>query len=126
MLWLPLLMVLTGVFGFGISLLLAVLNVYIRDVSRLLPHLLRLWLYLSPAIWAYTMVLGDDPYEAIARINPMFSGMTAWTIALGGPLVDGDPTMVGSLLTFAGWAAVALVVGFLTFVSREDEFAVRN
>ncbi len=126
MLWLPLLILLTGMFGFGIGLLMAVLNVYFRDVSRLLPHLLRLWLYLSPAIWAYTRLLEGDWHHVLGRLNPMYSGMTAWTIAFGGSLTDGSPTMVGSVAVFAIWATSLLVIGFLVFVSREDDFAIRN
>jgi ABC-type polysaccharide/polyol phosphate export permease len=126
MLWLPLLLLITGIFGFGLALLFAVVNVYIRDVSRLLTHFLRLWLYLSPAIWAYTRVLGDETVDQIARLNPMYSCMTAWTIGFGGPLTPGEPTMTSSVLVFSGWAVVALVIGFFTFVSREDEFAARN
>ncbi len=126
MLWIPVLIVITSLFGFGLSLLFAVLNVYIRDISRLLPHALRLWLYLSPAIWEYTQVLGPSTLEMIARWNPMFSGMTAWTIAFGGPLEAGGPSIVGQIGVFTAWAIGAVIVGFLIFVAREDDFAVRN
>jgi hypothetical protein len=52
--------------------------------------------------------------------------MTAWTIGLGGPLIPDGPSMSSQILVFALWAIGALVVGFLVFVSREDDFAVRN
>lgn len=126
MLWIPLLILLTGLFGFGIGLIMAVLNVYIRDISRLLPHALRLWLYLSPAIWQYNRILGDGALETLARANPMYAGMTAWTIAFGGPLTDSGPTLLGQLWIFALWAVGLAIVGFLVFVSREDDFAIRN
>lgn len=126
MLWIPLLIVLTGLFGFGIGLLMSVINVYVRDTSRLLPHTLRLWLYLSPAIWEYTRVLGEDTLLALARLNPMYAGMSSWTIALGGPLSDAGPSLVAQIGVFAAWAIGATVVGFLVFISREDDFAIRN
>jgi teichoic acid transport system permease protein len=128
MLWIPLLVVLTALFGFGISLIFAVVNVYIRDISRLLPHLTRLWMYLSPVIWAYTRIFAPDVPDAVRRwaeVNPMFSGMAAWTMALGGVRAP-DPTMASQVLIFAGWAVAAGVIGFLFFVSREDEFAIRG
>lgn len=124
MLWIPVLVVLIGLFGFGLSLLFAVLNVYIRDVSRLLPHVTRLWMYLSPVVWAYPAVFGE-PIEAVARMNPMYPAITAWTMALGGPLAD-EPTIASQVGVFAVWTAAFVAVGFLIFVSREDEFAVRN
>ena len=126
MLWIPVLVALTALLGFGFALLMALLNVYIRDVSRLLPHLLRLWLYLSPAIWAYTLVLGDAQLDFWARVNPMFSVMTAWTIAFGGSLSETGPTIGSQILVFSAWAVGAALVGFLAFVSREDDFAIRN
>jgi ABC-type polysaccharide/polyol phosphate export permease len=124
--WTPILAVLIGMFGLGLALLFSVINVYLRDISRLLPHALRLWLYLTPAIWEYTRVLGDSTLDRLARWNPMYSGMTAWTIALGGPLDPNGPSMAGEVAVFAAWAVGALVVGFLIFVAREDEFAVRS
>jgi ABC-type polysaccharide/polyol phosphate export permease len=125
-LWAPILAVLIGMFGLGLALLFSVINVYLRDISRLLPHALRLWLYLSPAIWEYTRVIGDSTLDRLARWNPMYSGMTAWTIALGGPLDPNSPPIAGEVAIFAAWAVGALVVGFLIFVAREDEFAVRS
>jgi len=125
MLWIPVLLLLTGLFALGIALLMAVLNVYFRDTSRLLPHLLRLWLYLSPAIWAYTRVDGNSTLDVLARANPAYSLMTSWTIALGGPLAA-EPSITSQLLVLAEWTAVVLALGFVVFVSREDDFVVRN
>jgi teichoic acid transport system permease protein len=125
MLWIPVLVVLTGLFGFGIAMLMAVLNVYFRDTSRLLPHLLRLWLYLSPAIWMYTRVAGDSTLEVLARANPTYPMMTAWTIAMGGPLAP-SPGITDQVLVTAAWAVAMVIIGFTFFVSREDDFVVRN
>lgn len=125
MLWMPYLVVITGLFAFGLGLLFAVANVYFRDTSRLLPHALRLWLYLSPAIWAYTRVLDDTTLDTLARLNPAYPMMTAWTIALGGPLAE-YPDMTNMIWVTTFWALVAVVVGFAVFVSREDDFVVRT
>lgn len=124
MLGLPLLMVITGVFGFGLALLFAVLNMYVKDVSRLMPHVLRLWLYLSPAIWAYTRVAGDGTLDTLAKLNPMYWGMTAWTIGFGGPLIE-QPSYWTAIAVFAALAALILIIGFFTFITKEDEFAIR-
>lgn len=126
MLALPLVVVLTGAFGLGLALLLAVTNVYVRDISRLVPHFLRLWLYLSPALWAYTRLIGDGTIETLAKLNPMYWGMVAWTMTFGGSLSAEGPSFLTSLLMFSAWTVGILLIGFLTFVSREDEFAVRN
>lgn len=123
---LPVLALITGMFGLGLAFLFAVLNVYFRDVSRLIPHFLRLWLYLSPAIWAYTRLFDKGILETLAQLNPMYWGMVAWTMMFGGPLSPEGPSLAMSLLVFGAWSLGTLVIGFFTFASREDEFAVRN
>jgi teichoic acid transport system permease protein len=125
MVWIPVLIAVTTLMAFGIALLMAVLNVYYRDVSRLLPHMLRLWLYLSPAIWAYTRVDGDTIFDTLARINPTYSVMTAWTIAMGGPLAP-SPGIASQVGIASIWAIALVVIGFLVFISREDDFVIRN
>jgi len=126
MLYIPLIVVLTGLFGFGLSLLLATLNVYARDVSRLVPHVLRLWLYLSPVIWLYTRVLGESSLDQFARLNPLYPAMTAWTIALGGHIDPSGPRILEQIGIFSLWTFAVLAPSVLIFISKEDEFAIRN
>ena len=126
MLFLPVLVVVTGVLGLGLALIFAVLNVYFRDISRLVPHFLRLWLYLSPAIWEYPRLIGEGTVETLAQLNPMYWGMVSWTMMFGGSLSPDGPEFGQSLLILSAWAVAILFIGFFTFVSREDEFAVRN
>lgn len=123
MFWLPYLVLLTALSGLGIALLLALLNVFLRDVSRLLPHALRLWMYLSPVIWEYTRVL-DSPQ--IARFNPMYPALTAWTMAFGGSLDPDGPSMLSQVGWFSLWTLFVLFIGMFVFIAREDEIAIRN
>ena len=109
----------------GLAMLIAVLNVYVRDVSRLLPHMLRLWMYLSPVIWEYTRI-SDSGAESLARFNPMYPVMATWTVAFGGRVEGSDFSMVTGVLVFGAIAIAALTIGFLVFISREDDFAIRN
>jgi ABC-type polysaccharide/polyol phosphate export permease len=124
-LWLPVLAVFMACLALGLAMLTAVLNVYIRDVSRLLPHMLRLWMYLSPVIWEYTRISGDGA-ESLARLNPMYPVMASWTIAFGGRIEGSEFSMVMGVLVFGAIAMATLAIGFLVFVAREDDFAVRN
>lgn len=122
---LPVLTFLTAVIALGISLLFAVLNVYLKDTSRLLPHFLRLWLYLSPVIWLYEKADGDG-VESLARLNPMYSGMKLWTICLGGKDGRSDASFIQELLSFSLWSVVLFVLGVLFFTAKEDNFAIRS
>ncbi len=126
MLLAPIIIILICMFGFGFALIFATLNVYVRDVSRLIPHFLRLWLYLSPVIWEYTRVLGDGSLNQIARLNPFYSGVTAWTISLGGTLDPDGPKIWEQIGVFSIWSVAIFFIGIFVFISKEDEFAIRN
>jgi len=125
-LWFPILLFLTFLFAFGIALIAATVNIYFRDVSRFLPHFLRLWMYLSPAIWEYQRALESGTVYMLARLNPTYSLFSAWTMIIGSPDVVDGPSIARQVLIFSLWAIPIAIIGFLVFVSREDEFAIRN
>ena len=107
------------VFALGVTLVMAALQVYVRDLVNFLPYLLRIWLYASPILY-----YADEVPAQIAPFlaaNPLFSMLAAWSdVIVRGRAPDG-----GDLLAGGAWALVALVVGGLFFISREREFAVR-
>ena len=119
LLWALPLVLMFAVFALGVSLLLSALQVYFRDLANFLPYLMRVWLYTSPILYFV-----DEVPPQLARVlifNPLFSMLGAWDqVLIGGRAPDGAYLLQGAL-----WAAGALVVGALFFVSREREFAVR-
>jgi hypothetical protein len=56
----------------------------------------------------------------------MFPMMAMWTIAFGGRPEGSDFSMVVGVAIFTVIAFTTFAVGFLVFVAREDDFAVRN
>ena len=56
----------------------------------------------------------------------MYPVMASWTVAFGGRVEGSDFSMVTGVLVFGAIAIAALTIGFLVFVSREDDFAIRN
>jgi len=46
------------VFGMGLAAFFAALQVYFRDTSSFLPFFVRIWMYLSPILWAPEHVIG--------------------------------------------------------------------
>jgi ABC-type polysaccharide/polyol phosphate export permease len=107
------------VFAAGVSMLVAALQVYFRDLKEFLPYLMRVWLYLSPVLWYADEVPHD--YDFLLYVNPLGSMLTAWSEALNSATTPGLEWMLVGL----AWALGALVAGGLFFVSREREFAVR-
>ncbi|MFV0426571.1 MAG: ABC transporter permease [Beutenbergiaceae bacterium] len=110
------------VFCLGAAALFATAQVYFRDTSSFLPYFIRIWLYLSPILWEASEISKYDPiYGKLVYLNPLYSIIGGWTdLSLRGIMPPPAMWIVGAL-----WAAFAVVVGSLVFMSRERDFAVR-
>ena len=74
--WIPAIAVVQLVFTLAFCFLVAAVNVFFRDVANIARHALRLWFYLSPALYSYTQV------EAVSRDNPLIGlamTLNPWT-----------------------------------------------
>ena len=111
------------VFGMGLAAFFGALQVYFRDTSSFLPFFVRIWLYLSPILWAPEHIEGrlSGPVMTLIQLNPMYSMIGGYTELLQDDTFP--PTYMW--ISAAVWALAAAVIGFLYFVSREREFAVR-
>jgi teichoic acid transport system permease protein len=103
----------------GLSVLVAALQVYFRDLKDFLPYILRLWLYASPILYYANEV--PHGWAWLLKVNPLGMPLTAWSDVLDHGAAP--PWRVLALGT--AWAVVAFVGGVLFFISREREFAVR-
>jgi len=115
--WLPLAVVLTFMFGLGVTLFLASVNVLLRDVERLVRILTRLLFYGSAILFPASMVLTSgipgwvktlyelNPLMGIFQMHravwfPEFAELTPSTLAL-------TSSVLGSVLM--------LIIGYWTF-----------
>jgi teichoic acid transport system permease protein len=103
----------------GLAILVAAAQVYFRDLSSFLPYLLRMWMYVSPVLWAAKDV--PDGYKWLLVVNPAAPLLDAWNQVLQ----FGRPPTVHELALGVGYCTVFLVLGCVFFMSREREFAVR-
>lgn len=110
------------VFSMGLAALFATCQVYFRDTSSFLPYFLRLWMYMSPVLWLPEMLdrMGRG-LRFLVELNPMYPMLTGYAHLLQGESFP--PTWMW--LAAAGWAIGSVLIGFLFFISREREFAVR-
>lgn len=110
------------VFAMGLAAFFAALTIYFRDTSSFLPFFVRIWMYLSPVLWVPDRV-GSFPRFVLTLIelNPMYSMLGGYAEAMQEGLVP--PLYMW--LSSAAWALAVAVLGFLFFISREREFAVR-
>jgi len=119
LLWvIPIIGLLAGVAA-GLSMFVAAIQVYFRDLKQFLPYVLRIWLYICPVLYYADEV--PDKYKPILDVNPLGGILTAWSDVLNG----GRSPHAADMLLGLAWAAGLLVFGALFFMSREREFAVR-
>jgi teichoic acid transport system permease protein len=106
-------------FAAGLGSVFATFQVYFRDTMSFLPYFLRIWLYLSPVLWFAEDVRAS--WRPFMSVNPLYSILGGWT-----DLIVRSEMPPFSIFVQAGlWALAAAVVGFLFFMSRERDFAVR-
>jgi teichoic acid transport system permease protein len=118
-LWVIPLFALLLVMSSGLAMIVAALQVYFRDLKSFMPYLLRVWLYGSPVLYyAYEM---PEKYRWLLDVNPLGQLLAAWSDVIN----QGHSPTSHQLLVGSTWAFGLLLVGFLYFVSRERDFAVR-
>lgn len=67
-LWLPVIMAVQIIFLLAVSLVLAYMSVFIRDMDNLTTHFMRLWFYASPVIWEREWL---EKYQWLINLNPV-------------------------------------------------------
>jgi lipopolysaccharide transport system permease protein len=102
----------------GVGTLLAALNVAYRDFRYVIPFLVQVWMFATPAIY---MQLGEESpahVKTVLVVNPLNGLVAAFRAAtLGGPLPWGD------LAISFGCALLLSLTGCLYFRKVEDGFA---
>lgn len=111
------------VFTIALGLILAALNVFFRDMGNLARHLLRLWFYLSPALYgADTVTKLAESHPTVVqfmRINPFYTILESYRNAIYyGRIPD-----FGALAIVLGVSLVLLVVATMFFKRLEPAFA---
>ena len=69
LLWLPVLILITGILAFGIGMFIASIGCFKRDIIIATPFLMQLWLFATPVIYPTTSV--PDRWIWLYKINPM-------------------------------------------------------
>jgi ABC-type polysaccharide/polyol phosphate export permease len=118
-LWVVPIVAMLALVAAGLSMFVAALQVYFRDLKSFLPYVLRIWLYASPVLYYAQEV--PDRYKPLLEINPLGALLTAWSDVLN----QGRGPQASDLLLGLAWGVVLFVGGALFFMSREREFAVR-
>ncbi|MDR0366243.1 MAG: ABC transporter permease [Bifidobacteriaceae bacterium] len=116
--------VLMVIFSAGFAAFMGALQVYFRDASSFLPYFLRIWMYLSPVLWAPDAFMPSGSRGNLYPLmlaNPMFSICGGW----GDTLLKAQVPPLSFWLIGLGWSVLVFVIGSLFFMARERDFSVR-
>ena len=112
-------LVLIVIFGTGMAMLLATIQVYFRDTTSFLPYFIRIWLYVSPVLYFADQI--PQKLKFIEVFNPLFGLLGGWADIL----VRDEVPPLSLWLYASAWSIGTCLFGAWVFISRERDFAVR-
>ncbi len=119
LLFFPVPLLLHTMFTLGMGALTARLVVPISDFRNVIPHLTRMWFYLSPILWTLDRIEGAATWiHVLVKTNPMFSFLSLYRTAMMGRPLEPVYILIG-----AAWAVPVMLFGVWTFVRNEGAMA---
>ncbi len=109
------------VFTLALGILLSSVNAFYRDVQNVLRHVLRLWFYLSPALYSLHEVTtgGNNPIRGLLNLNPFSTLFESYRAVTYG---ETSPDWTGLLIVLV--VSLAFLAVSLAFFKRvEPAFA---
>ncbi len=119
-LFLPVAVLLLAAFALGVGLLLSAWAIYFPDIAEMYGVGLVAWMYLTPIIYPVETIPEKYRYWFF-HLNPMYYLVQIFRTPLyEGVLPDWQLIAVGAVI-----AVFTLILGWMVFCSRADEFAYR-
>lgn len=117
MFWLPVFLLPLIMYGLGLSLLLASLGVYLRDIGQAMPALTSLLMFLTPIFYPISAI--PDYLKPWFELNPIGWGAQV----LRSLLLESSLPSLGTLGLHAGASVLLLLLARVLFVRLEKGFA---
>jgi ABC-type polysaccharide/polyol phosphate export permease len=109
----------------GVSLLVACLNVVLRDVEHILAAVLLPWFFLTPVLWDFASLPARvQRHETLLDVLRWGNFVTPPIYAVRDALWSGHSPRTGDVVYLVVAAAVALVVGAFVFSRVDDRIAI--
>ena len=116
----PIAILVLGAFALGVGLLLSTLAVYFPDVTEMYQILLTAWMFLTPVMYP-EQVLPEAYRVYLTMLNPMYHLIKLFRI----PIYFGRLPTLAEFLIPTLIALFVLVIGWVIFARKSDEFAYR-
>lgn len=119
LLFLPVSILLLTGFTLGFGLFISSLAVFFPDVGEMYQVLLTGWMYLTPIIYPESLISAQ--LMPIFKLNPMYWMVKMFRL----PIFEGRLPTFPEALPAIVWSLGMLIVGWLFFTSRSEEYAYR-
>jgi len=117
LLFVPVLLIVQVVFTAGIALIVAMANLFLRDVKYIFEMVLTVWMFATSVVYPVDRIAGA--LGKLLRLNPMSPIIDGYRAVI----LRGEMPALGPLALAAGLALVTLVVGWVVFHRAEYQFA---
>jgi homopolymeric O-antigen transport system permease protein len=118
-LFLPVPLLLLACFSLGLGLLISTIAVYFPDVAEMYQIVLSAWFYLTPII--YPLDALPEALRFWIRLNPMYYLVNLFRL----PVYYGRLPTWSELLPALLISILTLLLGWLVFANKSDEFGYR-
>jgi ABC-type polysaccharide/polyol phosphate export permease len=123
LLLIPLIAIVQFAFTLGVAIVLGALNVFYRDVANVARHILRLWFYLSPALYSLDAIEGILAEQPLIRIAFALNPFTYLFEAYRDVIYDGTLPPFAELGALLVVSLVFLALCVYVFKRLEPAFA---
>jgi ABC-2 type transport system permease protein len=113
----PVSILIISFFSLGMSLILSAFSVYFPDLVEMYQVVLTAWMYLTPIIYPKTTMPAH--FQWVFYVNPMYYMVEIFRQ----PIYDGVIPDITTILVSISISLVALIVGWIFFSRKADEFA---
>lgn len=111
---LPWVFLIQQMLALGMGLILAVLNVFLRDVREAVAMVIQLWFWVTPIVWA-PQIVPPELYRVISMVNPMAPITSAYHAMFLPGTIDYTALMLLAVL------ATAMLGAGYVFVKRMEK-----
>jgi len=115
--FIPIAIIQLAAFALGVGLILSTLAIYFPDVSEMYQIILIAWMYLTPIIYPESILPAAYRFW-ITNLNPMYHMIRIFRILL----YEGALPSWTEFATAGGIAITTLVIGWIFFAKKADEF----
>lgn len=104
------------IFVIGLSLILASISVYFRDITHLYDVCIVAWMYLTPLFYPIEII--PEKYKLLININPLYHFISYFRECI---LYGTVPSLSKNIIC-VGISVITLIIGMIIFKKKQDNF----